>query len=209
MSEVEVGDFSAPLGSVTEGRLEFRRGASGVVIHTEQGDHLYRAHFEGRMPEIRVRGGTVAIEYSRLQAASAALFDRGPKSDLTLNASIPWQVRVHGGLSELTADLSGVELRYLEVRGGISHARLALGRPVGTVRIRVLGGASDLTIRRPRTVVTSFSVRGGVSRLALDEQRFGAIGGPVRLQSPDSEAAADRYEVEIRGGASGVTIEAA
>src|SRR5438309_4104786 len=44
-AEVLVRDFSAPLGSVAEGRLELPcRGASGVVIHAGSWDELYRAH---------------------------------------------------------------------------------------------------------------------------------------------------------------------
>ena len=49
-------------------------------------------------------------------------------------------------------------------------------------------------------------LKGGASRLNFDEQSFDAVGGKVRLQSPGFDGAADRYEIEVSGGASEVTI---
>jgi hypothetical protein len=206
MNGVEVRDFSMPLGSVTEGRLDLAcRGASAVAIRAGSGDDLYRAHFEGAVPLVRVRGGGVLIEYRHPRAA--AILDRGATTaDITLNGSIPWRLEIRNGVSELSADLSGLELRSLEVRGGASRVDLVLRRPVGAVPIHVRGGASDLAIHRPADVPTRFSIQGGVSKLAIDEQTIGSMG-PLRLQSPDFEGAKDRYDVEIRGGASTVTID--
>ena len=48
----------------------------------------------------------------------------------------------------------------------------------------------------------------GVSKLAFDEQRFGAVGGETHLQTPDYEGAADRYDIEVSGGASKLTVDA-
>ena len=93
------------------------------------------------------------------------------------------------------------------MRGGVSRVDLQLPRPAGTVRVRVSGGASQLRIRRPSGVAARIQIGGGASKLALDDQGFGAVGGPVRLESPDYSAAADRYDIEIDGGASKITIE--
>ena len=48
---------------------------------------------------------------------------------------------------------------------------------------------------------------GGSTNLAFDDQRFGAVGGEVSLQSPDYEGALDRYDFVITGGASNVAID--
>lgn len=205
--EVQVRDFSGPLGSAAEGRLELTcRGAAGVVIHAGSWDEFYRAHFEGTVPIVRVRDGTVAVEYPRLGAA--AIFERGPNTaELALNGSIPWRLEFPNGVSDLAANLSMLELRSLEIRGGGSRIDLVLRRPVGAVPIRVLGGAADVAIHRPADAPTRFSIHGGVARLAMDAQTVGSMGGPVTLQSPDFDGAADRYDIEVRGGASTVTID--
>ena len=90
--------------------------------------------------------------------------------------------------------------------GGASQAELALPRPAGIVPIRIGGGASQVTIRRPQGVVARLTVRGGVSTLTADDHQAGTVGGLFRWQSPDFAAAANGYEIEIAGGASGLTI---
>src|SRR5207253_3436305 len=127
--------------------------------------------------------------------------------DVALNGSILWRLEFPKGVRDLTANLSGLKLRSLEVRGGASRMDLVLGHPVGIVPIRVLGGASDVAIHRPADAPTRFSVWGGVARLAMDAHTVGSMGGPVTLQSPDFDGAADRYDIEVRGGASTVTID--
>ena len=41
----------------------------------------------------------------------------------------------------------------------------------------------------------------------LDEKHFGTIGGEVNLQSPDYDDVANRYEIEVTGGANNLTID--
>ena len=99
-----------------------------------------------------------------------------------------------------------MEVDGIEIRGGVSRADLRLPRPTGTVPIRVSGGVSHLTIHRPGTVPGRIQIGGGVSKLELDTQYLGAIGGPVRLETSGYPDARDRYDLEIGGGASKITI---
>jgi hypothetical protein len=93
------------------------------------------------------------------------------------------------------------------VSGGASRVELTLPQPSGTVPVRVLGGASNVAIHRPEGVAAHVRVGSGSTHLAFDDQRFGAVGGEVSLQSPDYEGASDRYEITITGGASSLTID--
>jgi hypothetical protein len=205
------GDFSAPLAGVTAARLEFRRGASRVTIRSAGMDELFRAHFEGHVPEVATDRGTVAIRYRPLSAGDWArlawLMDEH-SADIALNASVPWELEVRGGVSRLEADLAGLQLTGFEIRGGASHVELALGEPRGIVPIRVRGGVSHVTIWRPAEVPVAAAVRGGVSRLALDDQRFGAIGGETRITTGAWRQATSGYDIEIMGGASHLTVGA-
>jgi hypothetical protein len=199
------GDFSATLGAASSRRLEFVRGAANVVLRADSsmGD-LYRARFDGPQPEVHARAGTVTIRYPR----TFHPFDwRKRTAEVTLNPAIPWQIEFHGGLSRLDADLSVLELGSFEVTGGASGVAVTLPRPSGTVSVRVSGGASDVSIHRPEGVAARIRVGRGVSNLAFDEQRFGAIGGETRLQTIDYDGAADRYDLEVTGGASKLSID--
>jgi hypothetical protein len=165
---------------------------------------LYRARFDGPPPEVHVRDGAVTIRYPR----TFHPFDwRKRTAEVTLNPAIPWQIEFHGGLSRLDADLSVLELGSFEVTGGASGIVVTLPRPSGTVSVRVSGGASDVSIHRPEGVAARIRVGRGVSKLAFDEQRFGAIGRETRLQTIDYDGAADRYDLEVTGGASKLSID--
>ena len=200
-----VKDYTAPLGSITHGRLQFTRGAANVTLRADSsiGD-LYRARFDGPPPEVHAQDGAVTIRYPR----TFHPFDwRKRTAEVTLNAAIPWQIEFHGGLSRLDADLSVLRLGSFEITGGASGVALTLPHPSGTVPVRVSGGSGDVTIHRPKGVAARISVRRGASKLAFDEQRFGAIGGETRLQTNDYDGATDRYDVEVTGGASKLSVD--
>jgi hypothetical protein len=198
-------DYTVPLGSITHGRLQFTRGAANVVLRADSSmDDLYRARFDGPPPEVHARDGAVTVRYPR----TFHPFDwRKRTAEVTLNPAIPWQIEFHGGLSRLDADLSVLELGSFEVTGGASGVGVTLPRPSGTIAVRVSGGASDVSIHRPEGVAAGIRVGRGVSKLAFDEQRFGAIGGETRLQTIDYDGAADRYDLEVTGGASKLSID--
>jgi hypothetical protein len=199
-------DFSVPLGTASSGRLRFARGAASVTLRVDSSTgYLYRARFDGPLPELHALDGTVTIRYPR----TFHPFDWHKRAgEVTLNGSIPWQIEFHGGLSRLDADLSVLRLGSFEIIGGASGVAVTLPRPLGTVSVRVSGGASDVTIHRPAGVAARISVGRGASKLAFDDQHFGAIGGEMRLQTPDYEGAANRYDIEVSGGASKLTVDA-
>jgi len=198
------GDISAPLAGAASGRLVFSVGVSHVGIDAGAGvDELYRAHFEGTVPEIRVEDGTVTVRYRRF-----SLFEgRSRGSRFGLNPAIPWEIEIRGGVAACTADLRGLQLRGLEIKGGASELEIDLGAPTGMVPLRLIGGASKLTVRRPAGTALTLAVRGGISKLAMDGQEFGAIGGQVQLRSREHQDGADHYALELTGGASRLTVE--
>lgn len=200
----EPATSSAPLDGVTAGRLEFTKGAARVALRGA-GDltELYRAAFEGPVPEITVKGGTVTVQQRRRFRP----FDwRGQSADFTLSAAVPWDISLRGGMWKLSADLSRLHLRSLEVAGGASDIEITLPAPAGTVPVRVSGGASKVTLRRPKGSEARAEVNGGASQLVFDGQRLGAVGGRTVLASSGFADAADRYEIRFAGGASKVTV---
>ena len=204
--EGEAGEFAAPLESVTSGRLVFERGASDIFVgvNPSMGD-LLRARLEGSASRVRAQDGIVTVRQRRRGLPSLSRDERA--NEILLNGSIPWEVEVRGGASNLAADLGELELRSLEIKGGASETVLTLPHPPGTATLHVLGGASELTIHHPEGVAARILVRDGASNLAFDEQHFGAIGGETQWQSPDYDGAADRYDIEVSGGANGLTVD--
>ena len=196
------GSNVAPIGGLSDARLHFRSGASEVRLSGDRTlTELYRATFEGAVPQVRLRAGVVTVQYR------GGLFDwRQRKADIALSTGVAWDISIRGGASRLVAELSEIELRSFDLTGGTSHSVFHLGRPTGAIGVRLIGGSSNLVIDRPRGVPLRLSIVGGVTRLEFDGQSIGSRGGLAIVESTDAGKAADRFTVEILGGASRVEI---
>jgi hypothetical protein len=200
-------DLDRPPRSATAGRLDFTRGGSRVTLSADGAMRdLYRARFRGPPPNVRDDDGHVRIEYPLVTPSQWLRLDRRA-ADVALNPGVPWAIRFGHGVSRLSADLRGLELRSLQIDGGASDIELVLPEPKGAVSIRIRGGASAIAVRRPGSAAVRLRVGGGVSRLVFDDERFGAVGGEIRLETLGAETAANRYNLEIGGGASRLTVE--
>ncbi|HEU4572044.1 MAG TPA: MarR family transcriptional regulator [Candidatus Limnocylindrales bacterium] len=195
------GQHAAPVGDLTDARLLFRTGAASVTLRSgPRLTELYQARFEGAVPRVTVRDGTVSISYRG--------FGWGKRSaDLALTPRVGWRVEVQGGAANMAARLEEIDLRGFEVVGGASKLDLSLGAPRGLVPIRVVGGASALRIVRPAGAAARVRISGGVGRIDVDGSRLMPRGGETTLDSPGAATASDRYDVEILGGAAKVTID--
>ncbi|WP_224250022.1 MarR family winged helix-turn-helix transcriptional regulator [Hyalangium gracile] len=198
------GEVSLPLRGLTSARLRFVSGASQVTLRASaELTELMVARFEGRPPVVREEAGTVSIQYQRF-----SLLDwRKLGADIALNASIPWRIELKGGASKLDARLEELRLESLELSSGASQLTLALPPPSGTVPIRIVGGASDVTFTLPARTAARMQVKGGASALAFNEQYLGAAGGQTSLETSDYRSVADRYDFEVMGGASNLSIK--
>lgn len=185
-------------------RLVFPHGVANLTIRADQSMAMeYRGEFYGPKPEVTLRAGVVMVDYPRF---NPFIWGR-TSATITLSSSVAWSIEIRDGVSGWDGDLRNLELAGIEVYGGVNRAELRLPRPTGMVPIRVTGGVSRLTLYRPVGVSARVHIGGGASKLALDTQYLGAIGGPVRLETPDYLSGADRYDVDIGGGASRITME--
>jgi hypothetical protein len=189
-------ELSAPLGAITTGALVFARGASHVTIRVDGAmEDLYRARFEGKVPDVRVRDGTVTVKYRPSL--------HPPRGEITLNGRIPWTINAHAGMSQVVADLEALELLSWEVSAGASKVEARLPRPKGTVRIKIGAGASHVELIRPAGVPVQVHIGAGASKLAIDDFRG---SGRIDWRSPDYDKVEGRYDIEIGAGASNLTV---
>ncbi|HET7272520.1 MAG TPA: MarR family transcriptional regulator [Rubrobacter sp.] len=197
-------ELSAPLEGVRSGRLIFFSRASRIVLRADaRMGELYRASFEGPAPDVKAEGGIVTVRYPR------RLWPLGSGrqgAEVALSVAVPWRIEVSGGASEVVAELGGLDLAGLEIRGGMSMFRVDLPEPSGVVPVRISGGASEILVRRPPGVAARVRLKGWASQLNFDDRSYGSVGSDVRLQSPGYEDAARRYEIEVSGSASDVTL---
>jgi hypothetical protein len=202
-------ELAAPLGRAASGRLVVRPRAAHLTVHGDPAmADLYRASFESPPPTVRVKDGTVTVNYTSMAwlGDPRRLLGPPPSGQITLNGSIPWHVRVRGGTASTEFDLGDLMLFALELGGGVSHVAVNLPTPEGTVPVRIAGGVHDLTVLRPAGVAARIRIGHGARRLALDGQHFGAIGGSTRWQSPGYDQSPNRYDIAVSGGADTLTL---
>jgi DNA-binding MarR family transcriptional regulator len=196
--------FSAPLLDLSSGRLVVSSGVSRLTLRAAEGmAELCQARFEGPMPDVKVKDGEVTIRYPR---RLLGLGGEMRAAHVTLNVSIPWQIVIQGGASDVTAELGGLNLASLEVKGGLSSINLELPVPSGVVPIRISGGASSIIVRRPAGVAARAHLKGWVSTFVFDDQTFSDMGNNVWLQSSGFEPTAPYHDIEVASSASSVII---
>jgi DNA-binding MarR family transcriptional regulator len=196
-------EHSAPIGGLTRARLFFRSGADELLLRGSQdiGD-LYRARFDGPVPQVRLRDGVVSVQYK-----GGWKWDwRGRRAEMSLNAAVPWDVEVVGGTSRLQGKFGSLDLRAFELTGGVDQLRLTLGRPTGGVPIRLTGGGNNVRIERPAGVAARLTISGGAGGIEFDRQKLGTTSGHTTLESPGAGNAADRFEIDLSGGAAKLTV---
>jgi hypothetical protein len=203
-TDTESAEHGAPVGGLTEARLLFRSGANELGIRGVRDlGELYRARFDGPVPQVRLRDGTVTIQYKGFGKP----WDwRKRKGDIALNGTLPWTIDIVGGANKLNVDLAPLDLRGFDLTGGVETMRLILGHPAGEVPIRVLGGASKIRVERPKGVPVRLTVAGGAGGIELDRQRLGGTAGQTVLESDGSSAATDLFGIEITGGVGRIQV---
>jgi DNA-binding MarR family transcriptional regulator len=197
-------EYAAPIGGLERARLLFKSGTNELLIRGAEdlGEDLYRAKFDGPVPQVRLRDGVVSMQYKgRFQ------WDwRERRADVLLNAGLPWDVEVEGGANKLQGKLSSVDLRSFTHRGGVDQIRLTLGRTTGDVPIRLIGGANSIRIERPAGAAVRLKLDGGAAGIEFDRQKLGATGGHTTLESSGASSASDRFLIELAGGAARITV---
>jgi DNA-binding MarR family transcriptional regulator len=198
----DAGDRS-PIGAIEDATLRFASGVARLELRGARIRDLYRAEFHGRRPVVSVeRGGVLAIQYKGLSWWRS----RDVAATLTLTSAVSWAIEIGRGASHLTADLRELHVRSIDITGGASECDVRLPRPRGAATVRIKGGASHVVLRRPRGVAVQAIVRGGANSLELDDQSIGAFGSTARLATPGADQAADRWTIELTGGASHLAI---
>jgi DNA-binding MarR family transcriptional regulator len=213
------GSYAAPVGGVTSGRLIFLSGAPKINLRGDETmTGLYQARFAGPVPRMRVRGGVVTVAYPRFgwfdwraqvagQHIDASAHWRKDAGVIALNCAIPWAIELRGGISHWTADLRSLRLESFELKGGASKIEMLLPEPIGVVPILIAGGVSRVSIVRPTGSAVTLAIRGGAAEIIVDGAAHKGVGH-FSVQTPGAELTANRYEIEIAGGASKMIVSA-
>jgi hypothetical protein len=203
-------DASGPVGSLKQASVRIDAGAAQITMEgADTGEDLYRAHIEysGRKPDVSFGSANGDLHISEGNTSGFFFQARRFVLDLELNTSVTWKIAVDGGASSDSLKLSNVHVADIDLNTGASHEDITVGIPAGSVPITVDGGALTVNVHRPKGVAASVAVSGGAVNLTFDGRQSHAVG-TVTAQTSDYNRASDRYQIQVNGGASNVTVDA-
>jgi hypothetical protein len=165
-----------PRADVSVGHLRIKRGLQRARITTDPklGDLLHGSW--RREPKVAAENGHVTLTYPRFRSVPWGT------DEIILNATVPWDISIEGGVHRVGVDLRGLLLRSLSIDGSASRLALVLGKPDRDVQVD-LKAADRVTIRRPQETQVRVRLAKGADRVVVDDQTYGAIGGETILKT--------------------------
>jgi hypothetical protein len=202
-------DASDPIGNLSAATLQVDVGAVNMTVtgNSSLGSDLYRAHiqYSGPKPTVTLDKSSGNLRIAQ-QGGFAIFGNRRFVVDLQINPTATWSIVVHSGAATDTFNLSTVKVGSIEMSTGASREDIILGPPKGIVPIRMNGGALTVHVHRPSGTEVSAHVTGGAVNLTADGHHEGGVGN-LGWQSDGFATATDAYRIEVRGGASTVSVD--
>jgi hypothetical protein len=199
-------DSAEPRDGIDKARLELSLGAGRLDVRSAAlGDQLYRAHIEhaGASPDVKLDRGTGTLKIStRFDWFMGA---RRLRVDTQILDAVPWDVKCSTGAIRGEFDLSTTQVTSFDCRTGASRISVNLPAPKGVVPVRIDGGALRVDITRPAGAAIKVQSTGGALQLRADGSHQDGFGNR-EWRSVGFDAAADRYEVTVTGGALNLSV---
>ncbi|MFH0750220.1 MAG: hypothetical protein V2B17_00115 [Chloroflexota bacterium] len=123
-----------------------------------------------------------------------------------VSAEVPLRLRVETGAADADLDLGGLRLTELRLRTGASETRIGLPAAAGFTRVDAEGGAAAMRFRVPDGVAARIRSSIALGSSDVDPVRFPRNAEGSAWESPDFATAANRIEIEVRGGIGSVSV---
>lgn len=203
-------DASGKVGTLERAAVHIEVGAANITVQGSGsiGNDLFRAHinYSGSKPDVTLDESSGDVQISQANASGFFFQSRRFVLTLQLNSSVLWKIAVDGGATTDTFNLSNVRVTSIDLNTGASREEITLGVPSGTVPITINAGAVTMNVHRPKGVAASVTVSGGASNLTFDSRQSHAIG-TLTNQTGNYDSETDRYQIQVNGGASTVTVD--
>jgi hypothetical protein len=196
---------TGPHAGRTEATVELLSGVTAVTVRAvDLGGPLYRVRTpaDGRhVPQVTDRDGLVQVQLSETGRA-------GPSTvEIQLSTATRWHVRLVGGATRQTVDLSAGRVAEVEFVGGATSVDLTLPRPAGTVPVRMVSGVATWAVHLPGGVPAQVFVGSGAGTVTLDGATRTGVAAGTTVTGDGWAGATDRYEVTASGGMSTFTLD--
>jgi hypothetical protein len=199
--------FSQPLTAAqkTEVTVEFGAGKLRIEPLPAASDQLIAGEVAQDAVPAAVRAAESVAQVKVGSPVTGWLGGPGKFTDwrIQLSRRLPTELTLKTGANECVADLTGLQLTQFRLETGASRNEI-LFPSAGVTAARINAGAAELTLKIPASVAARIRMEAGVSTIDIDNSTF-VKSGDTYLTS-GYEGAANRLDLEIRGGVSSVSV---
>jgi hypothetical protein len=190
-----------PLGDARHAKVDIRFGAGELAIHRAAPGALVDGSYLGGVRHRTLGPGHLELEQD---LDGIPWLDRDSRWDVGLTGEVPLDLRLDVGAYRGLVDLSDLRLATLDLHTGASETRVRLPRSAGATSVTAQAGAASLTIEVPDGVAARIRSRMALGSNQVDPARFPRIGDVY--QSLDYGTAANRVDIDVRGGVGSLRV---
>lgn len=194
---------AAPAGT-NAATFELVNGSDVVRVSVaDLGGDLYKVSTPDNAkvaPAVDVSGTDVVTALNNTGLAGPAVVN------VQLSNNVRWTVRLAGGATDESVDLTGGKGGDVDFATGTSQAAVTLPAASGTQRVVMSGGASQFAVRLAGNAPVRVAANGGAGAVTVDGQTHSGVGGGSIWTPADWSTATDRYDVDATAGVSTMTV---
>lgn len=191
-----------PSAGLSSGEVVLKFGAGVLDVTAGRAGTFVSADLEGGAIRRDLGPGRIELETDVSQVFP--WFGDRTHWTVTLGPDLPIRLRLEGGASRSTLDLSGTQVTSLVVKTGASSTSIVLPREVEQCDVQIEAGAAQVRVEVPSGVAARIRSQMGLGSTSVDETRFPRSGNG--WASPDYDGAAHRAEIRVSGGVGSVSI---
>ena len=192
-------------GDLTEATFVLLDGADVIRLRTaDLGEDAYRVSTPrdaSLRPAVSLTDGSLLTSLHGTGNQGAAIVE------VVLRESVRWHIRLNGGAKEQHLDLGNARVGEIEFTAGANRIELRLPAPTGTQRTVLGGGASQVVVHLTGDAPVRVRAGGGAGSVTVDGTTHSGVAGGTTFTGPQWEDAADRYDIDVPSGVSGLTVE--
>ncbi len=198
--------LAVPLEGAADAEVMVTFGAGHLHVGVAGPGLLVDGEYTGGV-NVERGGGPGRVRLSAPTRPTSWAWDRAPYTwTMGLTAEVPLRLRVETGASDADLDLSALQVVELRLRTGASETRVTLPAAAGYTRVDAEGGAASIRFRVPDGVAARIRSTMALASSDVDTARFPRNAAGSAWESPDFESAANRVEIEARGGVGSVSV---
>ena len=196
-----------PMDSVgiNEASLQLNGGASKLTISGDPGEDLIVA----KSPE---NGMAMNLENKKTENEHKLELNIKPTNggkesgavETKINNKIPWNMEINVGASNVSADLSTIDFKKIEVNSGASTIDFTLGNPsISIAKLDIASGASSITLHIPKEVAVKLTYESFLSKNNFEGFQP-LVDGVTKTANYDTSS--KKFDISVEGATNTVNI---